>query len=121
MGLPDDVGVDEVARDIDDEVSVFPEGGQIILIGGNDGASDGCMFLSGTQMGGRVDAVEVEPVEFLNPLLLFLHGHALSRRLVDEVMVAPEHLPKIFIMRGYASLIIPMQALLLLAQSTIDS
>ena len=41
IGLPDNVRRNEVGGDIDAEVSVFSEGGEVVLIGRDDGASDG--------------------------------------------------------------------------------
>lgn len=85
MGLPDDVGVDEVRGHVNDEVSVIPQGGQVVLVGGDDGATDGWVKSDCTEVGGGVDAVEVEAVKFLDPFFLVLHLLALGGVHVHEV------------------------------------
>lgn len=43
IGLPNNIGWYEVGRHIDDEVAVVSESGQVVLVGRDDGSSDGCI------------------------------------------------------------------------------
>lgn len=85
-----------MARHVDDKVAVILQSGEVVLVRGDDGASNSCITFSCTEVGDRVNTIKVEPMQFGDPFFLLLHGEALLSSLVDEVVVALEHSLKLY-------------------------